>query len=296
MNRILMTLLITLLIFNYSPLLHANNGNYIQIDESLKLYFEQEGSGPQAIVFIPGWTMSSKIFKHQLAFFKNSKKFKAYAFDPRGQGQSSKPDTGYTYDQRGRDLAAFIEYIQAKDVILVGWSFGVLDMLSYISQNGSGKLRGLVILDGSPTTMVDNINGAWAWIDRLDSQSTRESTTLAVLSNPRKFYKQFAEWMLDKPTTEAVNEIIEIAMQTPPYVAALTNETASYANYEKNLVDLEGKLPLYYIVRAEWASTVDLWRKKHTPSAQLTSMGKHLMFWEHHSEFNQLLESFLKKL
>ncbi len=296
MNRLLMILVFTLLIFKYSPLLHANNGNYSEIDESLRLYFEQEGSGPQAIVFIPGWTMSSQIFKHQLTHFKKSKKFKAYAFDPRGQGQSSKPDSGYTYEQRGRDIAAFIEYIEVKDVVLVGWSFGALDMLSYISQYGLDKVKAVVVLDGAPTTMVDNIKGAWAWIDRLDSQSSRQSTTLAVLSKPRNFYQQFARWMLDKPTAEAVNEITEIAMQTPPYVAALTNETASYANYEKTLADLEGKVPLFYIVRAEWASTVELWRNKNTPSAQLTSMGRHLMFWEHPSEFNQLLDSFLKKL
>ncbi len=68
--------------------------------------------------------------------------------------------------------------------------------------------------------------------------------------------------MLDNPSPEKVNEIVNIAMQTPPFVAALTNETASYANYEKTLIDLEGNVPIYYIVRDEWANVVKSWRKK----------------------------------
>jgi pimeloyl-ACP methyl ester carboxylesterase len=287
---------ITLLLSIYTPISQSARSDYVNVDESVQLFYQQTGLGQQAIIFIPGWTMSSQIFKHQLTHFDDSKQFSAYAFDPRGQGQSSKPNSGYTYDQRGRDLAMFIEKMNLDDVVLVGWSFGTLDMLSYISQYGIAKVNAVIVLDGTPTTMADTIDNSWAWIDRLDSTSSRQSTTLAVLNNPRQFYQQFAAWMLDSPSTEKVNEIVKIAMQTPPYVAALTNETASYADYEKTLADLEGKVPLYFIVRAEWADIVDLWRKKNTPSAQLAYMGRHLMFWEHHTEFNQILEKILMKL
>lgn len=291
-----MILLLTLLQCVHTAYLHAAQGNYVHVEDSVQLYYQQAGLGQQAIVFIPGWSMSSQIFKYQLTHFKGSQKFNVLAFDPRGQGQSSKPNSGYTYAQRGKDLAAFIEKMNLNNVVLVGWSFGTLDMLSYISQYGLAKVKAVVVLDGSPTTMLDTLNNSWAWIDRLDSQSIRRTTTLAVLTKPRKFYQQFAAWMLDNPSPEKVNEIVNIAMQTPPFVAALTNETASYANYEKTLTYLEGKVPIYYIVRDEWANIVESWRKKNTPSAQLTSMGRHLMFWEHHSKFNQILEGFLDKL
>ena len=296
MKNVAMIALLTLLSCIHTGFLQADEGDYVQVDESLRLFYQQQGLGEQAIVFIPGWSMSSQIFEYQLAYFKDSEEFKAFAFDPRGQGQSSKPASGYTYAQRGKDLAAFIEKMNLDKVVLVGWSFGTLDMLSYISQYGTAKVKAVVVLDGSPTTMLDTINNAWAWVDRLDSQSIRRSTTLAVLTNPREFYQQFALWMLENPSPEKVNKIVNIAMQTPPFVAALTNETASYANYEETLADLEGKVPLYYIVRDEWASVVESWRRENTPSAQLTSMGRHLMFWEHHSEFNPMLEGFLEGL
>jgi pimeloyl-ACP methyl ester carboxylesterase len=296
MYRLLRIIPLFSLLFIIAPFAQSTAENYVEIDESLRIYYEQEGLGQQAIVFIPGWTMSSRIFKHQLNHFKQSKKYKAIAFDPRGQGRSSKPDIGYTYTQRGQDLARFIDSLNLNEIVFVGWSFGTLDMLSYISQYGIKKVKAVVVLDGSPRTMADNINESWAWIDKLDTGASRQSTTIAVLTNPRKFYRQFASWMLDQPTPERLDEIVEISMQTPPVVAALTNETASYANYEKTLTELEGNLPLLYFVRTEWTSVVDSWRKRNTPSAVFYHMGRHLMFWEHHNEFNQQLEVFLEKL
>jgi pimeloyl-ACP methyl ester carboxylesterase len=285
-----------ILLSYFAAYLQAASADYIQIDESLRLYFEEQGSGQQAIVFIPGWTMSSRIFKYQLAYFKGSGHYNAIALDPRGQGRSTKPQTGYTYAQRGRDLATFINKKNLQDVVLVGWSFGTLDMLSYIEQFGIAKVKAVVVLDGSPRTMSDNITNSWAWIDRLDTGLTRQSTTLAVLTNPEHFYRQFATWMLEEPTSERLTEIVAIAMQTPPFVAALTNETASYANYEETLKSLDGKIPLHYFARSEWARSVEEWRQRNTPTATFTHMGRHLMFWERHEEFNRYFASFLARL
>ena len=108
MSRFLRRSFFWLLISCAAAHLQAASADFIQVGETLRLYFEEQGSGQQAIVFIPGWTMSSRIFKHQLAYFNGSGQYKAIALDPRGQGRSTKPQTGYTYAQRGRDLAAFI--------------------------------------------------------------------------------------------------------------------------------------------------------------------------------------------
>ena len=42
--------------------------------------------------------------------------------------------------------------------------------------------------------------------------------------------------MLENPTESKLKKICDIAYETPAYVAALTNETASYADYEKTLI------------------------------------------------------------
>jgi len=65
--------------------------------------------------------------------------------------------------------------------------------------------------------------------------------------------------MLEAATPENLSWIDDIARQTPDSIAALTNETGAYVDYEADLVALDGK---------------------HTPSAQVVAMGKHLMFCE----------------
>ena len=270
--------------------------NVATLSDNLSIYYQQSGSGSQVILFIPGWTMSSKVFEYQLKHFQNSTRYKAIAIDPRGQGLSTKADTGHTYAQRGRDLAAFIDQLNINNIILVGWSFGTLDMLSYINQFGISNVKAMMILDGSPKTMGQTLNNAWVWIDQADSNGDRQMITEGMLTNARKTIGGFVRWMLENPSQQNVEVMTDIALQTPAMIAALTNETASYANYEETLKSLNTKIPIYLFVREQWAEPVGIWRQKHLPSAKFSHMGKHLMFWERPDEFNQYLDAFLNEL
>ena len=240
--------------------------------------------------------MSGNIFSHQLRYFQQSEKFRIIAIDPRGQGLSSKTDTGHTYDQRGRDLAAFMTQLNLKDVILIGWSFGTLDIMSYISQYGVSDVKAVMILDGTPKTMGENLEKNWVWIDKADSSHARQMMTEGILTNTHKTMELFVKWMLEDSSKENMQAILEIAFQTPPIIAALTNETASYANYEDTLIKLNNKIPLYLFVRDEWGEIVNTWRERNLPSAKFTHMGKHLMFCERHQDFNSYLSIFLNEL
>src|SRR5262245_61786554 len=62
---------------------------YAKLSDDLTLHYEQTGQGPQTILFIPGWTMSTKVFEHQFKHFETSTRVRAIAYDPRGQGLSS---------------------------------------------------------------------------------------------------------------------------------------------------------------------------------------------------------------
>lgn len=269
---------------------------YVKLNDSFQIHYDESGLGKEVLLFIPGWTMSSKIFSYQLQAFSGSKKYRAIAYDPRGQGLSSKTESGYTYEQRGRDLHEFIKVMKLKNIVMVGWSFGTLDMLSYIKQFGDSNVKAAMVLDGSPKTMSAELRGSWAWIDIKDTAKIRQNTTMQVLSARQNFFEAFAKWMLDEPSPKKVKEISEISFQTPAYIAALTNETASYANYEKTLISFSRKKPLYIFVRDEWQKPAGMWIEKHNVKAKFSHMGKHLMFWEHYDRFNKKLENFLKEL
>lgn len=271
-------------------------GEYAKLSPDLTLYYEEAGAGRLAIVFIPGWTMSSEVFERQLAYFDDSTRYRAIAYDPRGQGRSSKTLDGHTYQQHGRDLAALIDHLALDDVVLIGWSSGVNDQMAYVNQFGADKLRGLVLLDGTPRATGDDNTKEWVWYRRDDRDHARGQFTVPLLEDRAAVSEAFATWMLEAPTAENVRWVVDIARQTPDSIAALTNETGAYVDYEADLVALDGKVPMLFVVREEWRDVVTTWRDAHAPSAKVAAFGKHLMFWERSREFNEVLERFLDSM
>lgn len=269
---------------------------YAKLSDELTFHYEQVGQGPQTILFIPGWTMSTKVFERQFKHFEGSSRFRAIAYDPRGQGLSSKTLDGHTYQQHGRDLAAFIEKLRLKDVVLAGWSNGVLEMMAYVNQFGTANLKALVVIDGTPRALGKDNTKEWVWVTQDDKDKFRENFTIQTLENRPAANVELAKWMLEAATPENIRWVDNIVSQTPNFIAALTNETGTYINYEEDLKALNGKLPLLFVVREEWGQIVSDWVKANAPAAELVVMGKHLMFWERSQEFNAALDRFLAGL
>ena len=267
----------------------------VTLDDNLTIHYEVSGSGDTTIIFIPGWMMSTDVFEHQLAHFKDSTAYRALTFDPRGQGRSSKPVEGHTYQQHARDLAKLIEKLKLQKVILAGWSYGVTEQLAYVNQFGTEKIQAMIMIDTGP-----DISGAtrdeWVWYLDDDSDGYARSFTEGIIEDRENVVEGFAKWMLEKPSPENVAWITRIANQTSSSVASIQNATGFYLDYSENLIELEGKMPLLYIVREEMKEVADKWIKSNTPSATTVYMGKHMMFWERHKEFNKEVDKFLATL
>lgn len=272
------------------------SAEYVKLAADLTIHYEQAGQGPQTILFIPGWMASTKMFERQLEHFKGSTRFRAIVYDPRGQGLSSKTLDGHTYQQHGRDLAAFIGKLGLKDVVLAGWSYGVLEMMSYVNQFGTTTLKAIVVIDGTPRALGKDNAKEWVWVSQDDKDKFREYYTIQTLENRPEVNVAFAKWMLEAATPENITWVDNIVSQTPNFIAALLNETGTYINYEQDLKALNGKLPLLFVVRVEWRQIVSDWAKANAPAAEVVVMGKHLMFWERSQEFNTVLDRFLARL
>ena len=116
--------------------------------DGVRLHYLESGPvDAGTIVFIPGWTMPAWIFDRQIEALDD--RFHVIALDPRGQGQSEVAPFGYTPERRGRDIAELIATLPEGRVVLVGWSLGVLDSLSYLRAEGDGRIAGLVLVDNS---------------------------------------------------------------------------------------------------------------------------------------------------
>lgn len=100
---------------------------------------------PLTIALIPGWCMPAWLWQPQIDAL--SRHYRVIALDPRGQGESDVPATGYNFERRATDIA---EFLQAENhVVLVGWSLGALEALEYAHRFGEDKLAAMVLVDSS---------------------------------------------------------------------------------------------------------------------------------------------------
>ena len=84
--------------------------------------FAVKGTGEPAIVFVHCWTCDHNFWQHQIEYF--SDKYKVVWLDLAGHGQSGSTRSKYTMEAFGEDVAAVVNKVGAKRVVLVGHSMG----------------------------------------------------------------------------------------------------------------------------------------------------------------------------
>jgi len=270
---------------------------HVKLSDELTIHYVKAGSGPNTILFAPGWSMSTACFEKQLAAFEESTEYTFVTYDPRSQGLSSKTEGGHFYQQHGRDLNAFIEALELRNIVLGGWSFGGNEVLSYVNQFGTGRLAAFIMIDAAPkTTGADNTK-EWIWYRYDDADGAAKLFTMGPLLDREGTITAFADWMLADKSPEKLAFVHRMAAQTPSTVMALLNAAASHDDYTDDLRAMEGKLPLLYTVRKEWGDAATTWALENTPGATVsTTMNSHMDFWERPESFNALLLDFLTEV
>lgn len=261
--------------------------NYIQLKDNVKLFYHDSGKGP-VIVFIPGWTMSSEVFKAQMAYF--NKKYRVITLDPRSQGRSSVTLENNDYTQHGADLAHFLDALGLKKVTLVAWSWGCNDAYAYVRLKGVSNLHAFVCVDASPKSSGGKKE--WAGADYSDWGA---AVVQPVMYNRSQFAQAWAQSMVEHKLTPAEQAwIMKESFHTPTSAALQLLLDAIYADYrpEARLLNSSG-IPTLDFVSQHSAVNATQWLQANAPNAHIKIMGKHLMFWEHPDEFNKILSEFL---
>ncbi|MFC4721687.1 alpha/beta fold hydrolase [Geojedonia litorea] len=106
----------------------APNGNFIDANGA-KIYFEDYGKG-EPLFLLHGFGRTLEDWKPYIPEF--SKKFRVIAWDMRGHGRSTNPDTSKTFlhTTAAKDLVVLIEHLNLKNVKAIGHSSGGITILS----------------------------------------------------------------------------------------------------------------------------------------------------------------------
>jgi pimeloyl-ACP methyl ester carboxylesterase len=122
--------------------------SFVQTRDGQQLFYRDTGSG-KPVVFVHGWTLSSAIWRGQLDWLAGQG-LRAVAYDRRGHGQSTKPESGYDYETLSDDLATVLERLDLREVTLVGHSMGSGEVVRYLARHGTRRIARVMLV--GPTT------------------------------------------------------------------------------------------------------------------------------------------------
>jgi non-heme chloroperoxidase len=120
--------------------------------DGAKIFYKDWGTG-QPIVFSHGWPLNADTWDEQLNVVA-SHGFRAVAHDRRGHGRSTQTWNGNDMDTYADDLAAVIEALDLKDIVLVGHSTGGGEVTRYIGRHGTSRVARVVLVSAIPPLML----------------------------------------------------------------------------------------------------------------------------------------------
>lgn len=106
--------------------------------DGTEIYCESRGDGETALLFLHGWCGTHDYWKHQVDAF--AKDYRVVTIDQAGHGASGKDRKEWTIDSLAADVAAVVDALKLKRVVLVGHSMG-----GPVSMAAAPKLPGTVV-------------------------------------------------------------------------------------------------------------------------------------------------------
>jgi non-heme chloroperoxidase len=255
---------------------------YFITSDGVRLHYLEAGPRTgHTIVFVPGWTMPAWIWLPQIQAFAG--RYHVVAFDPRGQGDSDAPASGYEPGRRSQDIAELIANLAPVPVLLVGWSLGVLDTLAYVRMHGDEMVAGLVL--------VDNSVG-----EEPAPPPHAPHRPVPALPHAIAMHRFVLGMFHHRPSESYLDRLTEATLHTPeracrallayPWPRAWWREAVYYTSK-----------PVLYVVRPGWLSEQAANLAHNRPGTQIAIFGDagHALFVDDAARFNALLAGFITR-
>lgn len=124
-------------------------------DDGVRLDYTEYGDpAGRPAVLIAGFKAPATTWRYQVPAFTDAG-YRVLAVDLRGHGTSEHPEDGVDMARRGRDVAAVLEGLDLRDVVLVGGSMGANTIWSFLAQSGADRAAAAVSIDQTPKMLND---------------------------------------------------------------------------------------------------------------------------------------------
>ena len=142
--------------------------SYFTTTAGVSIYYKDWGTG-QPVVFSHGWPLNANAWDDQLNLVA-SNGYRAVANDRRGHGRSTQTWDGNHMDQYADDLAELIDYLDLRDVVLVGHAAGGGEVCRYLGRHGTARAAKAVLVGAvAPLMLKTDANPKGTPIEAFDA-------------------------------------------------------------------------------------------------------------------------------
>ncbi len=277
-------LALTFLFLSQASIAASVSDHFFMSRDGLRLHYLEAGSGPRAIVFIPGWLMPAAVFRLQLESLGDQ--FRVLAFDPRSQGKSEVFSGDHSVAMRMNDMEDFLSAAGVKEYVLAGWSLGVLESLDFIERKPYGGLRGMIIIDNSigegdpPPPRTDG------FIEKMKDAESR-----------KQYLTDFSQALFSTtPPGDIAAAVLSSALQVPGPVAIELINRGYPRTYWRDIV-ARLQVPVLYAIRPYLSAQGDalLQRKGALAQVKIFPSAGHALFVDDAEQFNSAAAAFARR-
>jgi pimeloyl-ACP methyl ester carboxylesterase len=251
----------------------------------ITLYYEEQGSG-DPILFLHGFTLDRRMWRRQMDYF--SKRFRVIAYDSRGHGKSSCPESGYSRADRVVDLRNFADKLSLNKFHLVGLSMGGATALGYAIDYPETLLS---------LTLVDSAAGGYSPPSKY--KDLRDAARDRGVEEARRRWKKFALFYYLNRNKELRRELDEMISGHCGHIW-LDPKRGKYKDRDDVTLSKNIKIPTMIFVGEKDRYFIPLAEKLHKnivdSEMDIAPEVGHMLNMEAPERFNFRLEQFLDRV
>lgn len=253
--------------------------------DGVRLHYLEAGTGPQTIVFVPGWLMPAAVFEQQLIGLSNQ--YRVLALDPRSQGLSELTKLSHAPARRIKDLDEFLKFAKVKEFILAGWSLAVLESLDYVANYAPKDLKGLILIDNS--------------VGEGRPPAGRKSNFQQTMNDPKKreqYMRTFSQDIYRQtPPPLIAQAVLDSALRAPANVAIQLLNQPYPREYWRDTLEKQ-KIPVLFAARPwlkEQADALERKRPADLITIAMFDQAGHALFVDEPETFNAAVRAFSQR-
>lgn len=266
---------------------------YIEVEKDVHIFVQDINPGPgsKPVFFVHGWPLNHKMFQYQYNVLPEHG-FRCISMDIRGNGQSSKPWQGYSYDRWADDLGVVLETLRLENATLVGFSFGGAVSIRYMSRYGGRHIKKLALVDAVSPSFVKTPDSPYGV-----TKGQADALINQMYVNLPKFLSDTSLMFFNRNLGSATSDwFVDLGLESASYALIKILQTASKEDISKDLSQIHVPTAIFHGVHDQFIplQSAQLTQQRIRGS-QLYPFGNsgHGLPIEQADEFNKALMNFI---